>query len=65
MVSAGGGKTRWIDVPGDPREHYLFRMDWTGRDNELAIGQLNRLQNHLAIYLADAESGKTEPQVSG
>jgi dipeptidyl-peptidase-4 len=61
VVSANGGKTRWMDVPGDPSEHYLFRMDWTGRENELAIGQLNRLQNQLVIYLADARSGKTKP----
>ncbi len=52
-------------MPGDPREHYLFRMDWTGRDNELAIGQLNRLQNLLVIYLADARTGKTDAAVSG
>src|SRR3954454_7127327 len=32
-VSATGGKTRWMDVRGNPREHYLFRMDWTGREN--------------------------------
>ncbi|MFL6448939.1 MAG: S9 family peptidase [Bryobacteraceae bacterium] len=59
VVSASGGKTRWMNVPGDPREHYLFRMDWTGGGNELAIGELNRLQNHLVVYLADARSGKT------
>ncbi len=61
VVSAGGGKTHWMNVPGDPREHYLFRMDWTGRNNEIAIGQLNRLQNHLVVYLADARSGRTKP----
>jgi dipeptidyl-peptidase-4 len=59
VVSDRGGKTRWIDVPGDPRNHYLFQMDWAGNSEQLAIGQLNRLQNHLVVYLADAKSGKT------
>src|SRR4051794_21467194 len=61
VVNAGGGKTRWMNVPGEAHEQYLFRMDWTGRENELAIGQLNRLQNHLVVYLADTRSGKTRP----
>jgi dipeptidyl-peptidase 4 len=58
VVNAGGGKTHWMNVPGDPREHYIFRMDWTDKQNMLAIGQLNRLQNHLSVYLADAKTGK-------
>jgi dipeptidyl-peptidase 4 len=61
VVSATGGKTRWMNLPGDPSDNYLFRMDWTGRENELAIGQLNRLQNHLLVYLGDTRSGKTKP----
>ena len=24
----GGGKTQWFDVPGDPRNNYLPRMEW-------------------------------------
>lgn len=61
VISATGGKTRWMNIPGDASDNYLFRMDWTGRENELAIGQLNRLQNHLVVYLADTRSGKTKP----
>jgi dipeptidyl-peptidase-4 len=58
VVSASGGKTRWMDVPGDPRNNYVFQMDWAGSFEQLAIGQLNRLQNQLKVYLADAKSGK-------
>jgi dipeptidyl-peptidase-4 len=63
VVKAEGGATRWMDVPGDPRNNYLFRMDWAGNPEELAIGQLNRLQNHLVVYLANARTGKTMPIV--
>lgn len=55
-VSAAGGAVKWVQIPGDPRDNYLFRMDWVdGR--ELAVGQLNRKQNVAKIYLAEAESG--------
>ena len=57
VVNAGGGKTTWIPVPGDPRNNYVFRMEWTN-GSELAIGQLNRLQNTATIYLADRRTGR-------
>jgi dipeptidyl-peptidase-4 len=59
VVGTSGGKTRWMDVPGDPRNNYLFQMDWAGNSEQLAIGQLNRLQNQLIVYLADAKTGKS------
>jgi dipeptidyl-peptidase-4 len=61
VISIEGGAPRWIDVPGDARENYLFRMDWTGEGNELAIGQLNRKQNTATIYIADAKTGAAKP----
>ena len=57
VVPAGGGETRWMAVPGDPRDHYLARMDWAGDSATLAIQRLNRLQNHAEVMLADAATG--------
>jgi dipeptidyl-peptidase 4 len=57
VVSVDGGPTKWMQVPGDPREHYLFRMDWAGNSTELAIGQLNRKQNTAVVFMADAKPG--------
>ena len=34
-----GGDTRWMDIPGDPREHYLGRMNWTSNSTDLLIQQ--------------------------
>ena len=28
VVPASGGATRWIEIPGDPRENYIVRMEW-------------------------------------
>ncbi len=57
VVPAEGGKARWMDVPGDPREHYLFRLGWVAGGSSLAIGQLNRKQNTAAILVADPKTG--------
>ena len=58
VVPARGGETRWMDVPGDPRNHYIARMDWAGDSKELVLQHLNRLQNRNEVLLADAKSGR-------
>ncbi len=57
VVDVEGGATRWMLVPGDPRDNYIARMDWAGNSNELAIEHLNRLQNTNDVLLADRASG--------
>ncbi len=57
VIPASGGHTRWIDIPGDPREHYIARMEWAASSEELVIQQLNRLQNTNRIFLGAAETG--------
>src|SRR6202041_1668113 len=57
VVSVDGGETRWMTVPGDPRENYIARMEWAENSNEVAIEHLNRLQNTNDLLLADAATG--------
>ncbi|HXE56717.1 MAG TPA: S9 family peptidase [Gemmatimonadales bacterium] len=57
VVSATGGETRWVRLPGDPRNNYPARMDWAASPDELVIQYLNRLQNRLELFLADAATG--------
>lgn len=49
--------TTWINTPGDPRNHYIARMDWAENSDELLIQQLNRLQNTNRVMLADVNKG--------
>src|SRR3989449_1843952 len=44
VVSADGGATTWLQVPDDPRENYLPRMEWAG-PREIALQRMNRRQN--------------------
>lgn len=60
VVSSEGGETRWLDLPGDPREHYIAHMDWaageSGKDR-VVVQQFNRLQNENRLMLINASSG--------
>jgi len=61
VVSAGGGETRWLNIPGDPRNNYIARMEWVpakGGSKELVIQHMNRLQDTLHVMLADAQTGQ-------
>ena len=55
-----GGQARWISLPGDARENDVFRMDWVD-ERHVGIGQLNRRQNHVTVYVTDVENGSVKP----
>jgi len=50
----------WMDIPGDPRNHYLARMDWANSSDELIIQQLNREQNTNKVYFANSSTGRSK-----
>jgi dipeptidyl-peptidase-4 len=56
VVSADGGPTTWLEVPDDPRDNYLPRMEWVGA-KELVLQRMNRRQNIDRVLLADATTG--------
>jgi dipeptidyl-peptidase 4 len=58
VVSAAGGMTRWLAVPGDPRNNYIARMDWAGNSNEVVMLHLNRRQNLLNVLIGNARNGQ-------
>jgi dipeptidyl-peptidase-4 len=62
VVAASGGGTTWIRLPGDPREHYVARVEWVDATT-LGIQQLNRLQNQNDFYLADVRTGAVRPAI--
>lgn len=57
VVPVGGGETAWLAISGDPREHYLAALEWIDGTHQLVIQQLDRLQQHNRVFLADAETG--------
>jgi dipeptidyl-peptidase-4 len=53
VVSAAGGTPVWLDVPGDPRNNYIARMEWAASSDEVVLEHLNRAQNALEVMLGD------------
>jgi dipeptidyl-peptidase-4 len=58
VVSADGGATTWLDVPGDPRNNYIARMQWADNSSEVVLQHLNRLQNRNQVMLGDVRTGR-------
>jgi dipeptidyl-peptidase-4 len=46
-----------MDLPGDPRENYVARMEWAENSDEIVLEHLNRLQNTNDVLLANAATG--------
>ena len=59
VVDVVSGKTNWLTIPGDPRQHYLPRMEWLTA-SELFVQQLNRKQNESKIFSCNPETGESK-----
>jgi len=56
VVPANGGESKWFNIPGDPRNNYLARMDFIPNSNEIMIQQLSRLQNRNSVWIGNIKS---------
>jgi len=57
VVTVADGHTVKMDIPGDPAQHYLPRMEWAANNTELIFQQLDRKQQQSNIFLANATDG--------
>ncbi|HEY3405515.1 MAG TPA: S9 family peptidase, partial [Ohtaekwangia sp.] len=57
VIDVATSKTNWMNVPGDPRQHYIVRMEFIPGTNEILIQQLNRKQNESKIIRCNASTG--------
>ncbi|MCF6405876.1 S9 family peptidase [Chitinophaga filiformis] len=60
VVDIATAKTTWLQVPGDPQQHYITRMEWNPAHTGVILQQLNRKQNESVLYVADPATGKTK-----
>jgi len=58
IIDVSGGETTWIKIPGDPRNNYITQIGWAENSHEIFIQQLNRLQNTIKVFMADAKTGE-------
>lgn len=52
------GVIRWMRINGDPRQHYITRMEWSG-NNELVLQQLDRKQQESKLIYAKTTDGSS------
>src|SRR6266566_4541985 len=67
VVSPTGGETRCINIPGDPRNNYIARMEWVparGSSKELVIQHINRLQDTLHVMIANGQTGEVRTVIT-
>lgn len=59
VVSISDGKITWMNVPGDPSQNYIVRMEYIPSTGNLLIQQLNRNQNISKLYISEITNGNT------
>lgn len=57
IVTVDNDHIKWMNVPGDPQEHYIPRMEWADNSSEVVLQQLNRKQNESKLFFCDVNSG--------
>jgi len=55
-INIGTGKITWMNIPGDPKQNYIPRMQWVAQ--QILVQQLNRKQNQLNVYLCNPSTGE-------
>jgi dipeptidyl-peptidase-4 len=63
VVSAGGGRTRWLDTAG-PDDRLLARVTWRAGSRAVVAHRLNRIQNQLEAVEFDLATGQGHTLVS-
>ncbi|KAA6441358.1 prolyl oligopeptidase family serine peptidase [Dyadobacter flavalbus] len=61
VVDIASAQTKWMNIPGDPQNTYVPRMEWSGQPNELVIQQLNRKQNESTLFYINTADGSSRP----
>lgn len=60
VVNTETKENKKMDIPGDPVQHYIPRMEWTPDGQSLILQQLDRRQQESRILLCQTETGATK-----
>lgn len=59
VVDISNADTKWMNVPGDPAQHYIVRMEWSA-PGEIILQQLNRRQNESKLMLCNTATAEAK-----
>jgi dipeptidyl-peptidase 4 len=58
VINVSNDNIKWMNVPGDPQQHYIPRMEWANNSEEVVLQQLNRKQNESKLFYCNASTGE-------
>jgi dipeptidyl-peptidase 4 len=58
VISISSPTVQWMNIEGDPQQHYLPRMEWADA-NTLVVQQLNRKQQESKLIYCNATTGSS------
>lgn len=56
VIALSNGFIRWMNFEGDPRQHYITRMEWSA-NNELIVQRLDRKQQESKLIYCNTNDG--------
>ena len=59
VVTINNDAIKWMNIEGDPQQHYLPRMEWAG-DDSLVVQQLNRKQQESKLIYCTVTTGASK-----
>jgi dipeptidyl-peptidase-4 len=60
VVNIDDARTIWMNIPGDPAQNYLVRLEFIPLTGNLLIQQLNRKQNGSKLYISETATGNSK-----
>lgn len=60
VITIANGNTKFMNIPGDPQQNYLPRMQWAANSSQLIVQQLNRKQNQSKLFYCNIADGTSK-----
>ncbi|MEO5985048.1 MAG: S9 family peptidase, partial [Ferruginibacter sp.] len=58
VINLTGGQIRWMNIAGNPEQHYIPRMEWSN-SGELIVQQLDRRQQESKLIYCNIADGSS------
>ncbi len=60
VISLSTKAIKYMNIPGDPQQHYIPVMEWAPDSKALVLQQLNRKQNESVLMYCNSTTGVSE-----
>jgi dipeptidyl-peptidase-4 len=60
VVDISTAKTKWMNIAGDPMQHYIVRLEYIPHTNNILVQQLNRKQNESRLIRCNTATASAD-----